>query len=408
LNQSLETEQCVSRDTLALLAASVVRDLSAHLTSTSPTAIVAAMNVVKATRQFEAWLARHTHIDQKDLRLKHINMKADVFMFLRATYYRWAQLWPEVCPELAKAPHVLAVGDLHIANFGTWRDIEGRLIWGVNDFDEAWPMAYTIDLVRLAVSAHLAVEAGHLPLKREDICGAMLEGYQEAMQAKGCAYVLAENHQWLRRIAEGELRDPVRFWQKMDALATLKSPAPISAIDAIEHLMPAPGIPHRLTHRTAGLGSLGHARYVALADWHGGRIAREAKALVPSSSHWVQTLRAPKSEGPAEILYQTIVNRAVRCPDPFVQLRGRWIVRRLGPLCSRVELASLRAPDVELKLLHAMGWETANIHLGTPAARKVILRHLAKQKGKWLHSAAEAMLQATRADWEVWKKKGYN
>jgi len=33
---------------------------------------------------------------------------------------------------------VLAVGDLHVENFGTWRDAEGRLIWGVNDFDEAW------------------------------------------------------------------------------------------------------------------------------------------------------------------------------------------------------------------------------------------------------------------------------
>ena len=140
------------------------------------------MNVVKATRQFEAWLAQRTHIDQKDLRLKHSNMKADVFMFLRATYYRWAQIWPQVCPDLAHAPQVLAVGDLHVENFGTWRDIEGRLIWGVNDFDEAWPMAYTIDLVRLAVSAHLAVEAGRLPLKREDICTTMLEGYREAMQ----------------------------------------------------------------------------------------------------------------------------------------------------------------------------------------------------------------------------------
>ncbi len=90
-------------------------------------------------------------------------MKADVFMFFRATYYRWAQIWPQVCPELANAPRVLAVGDLHVENFGTWRDLEGRLIWGVNDFDEAWPMAFTIDLVRLAVSAHLAAEAGRLP-----------------------------------------------------------------------------------------------------------------------------------------------------------------------------------------------------------------------------------------------------
>src|SRR5271169_661415 len=135
------------------------------------------MNVVKATRQFEAWLAQRTHIDQRDLRLKHFNMKADVFPFLRATYYRWAQIWPQVCPGLAQAPQVLAVGDLHVENFGTWRDVEGRLIWGVKDVDGSWPMAYTIDLRLLSVSAHLAAEAGHLPIKREDICGAMLDCY---------------------------------------------------------------------------------------------------------------------------------------------------------------------------------------------------------------------------------------
>jgi Uncharacterized protein conserved in bacteria (DUF2252) len=365
------------------------------------------MNVVKATRQFEKWLGLRTRLEKKDLRLKHQRMKAELFPFFRATYYRWTQLWPQICPDLAKADHVLAVGDLHVENFGTWRDIEGRLIWGVNDFDEAWPMAYTIDLVRLAVSAHLAVEDGNLPLKKEDICDTILAGYRESLHAKGLAFVLGEKHQWLRLIAEGELRDPVRFWQKMDALPTLKTEVPVSAIDAIEHLMPAPGIKYRVAHRVAGLGSLGHARYVAIADWHGGRIAREAKALVPSSACWAESLHAAEDPGPAEILYQTIINRAVRCPDPFVQLRGRWIVRRLGPHCSRIELASLRGADIELRLLHAMGWETANIHLGTPAARKSIQRHLHKQKPRWLHEAAEAMLQAVRDDWNVWRKKGY-
>src|SRR6202042_336618 len=108
------------------------------------------MNVVKATRQFEAWLAERIHIDKKDLRLKHARMKAELFPFFRATYYRWAQLWPDVCGDLAGAPQVLAVGDLHVENFGTWRDSEGRLIWGVNDFDEPSLLSYTHDLVRLA------------------------------------------------------------------------------------------------------------------------------------------------------------------------------------------------------------------------------------------------------------------
>jgi len=360
------------------------------------------MNVVKATRQFEDWLGRHTDLIKKDLHLKHSNMKAAVFPFLRATYYRWAQVWPAVCPDLAKAPQVLAVGDLHVENFGTWRDIEGRLIWGVNDFDEAHPMSYANDLVRLAVSAHLATEAGHLPLERKDICDSLLEGYGEGMRDQGLPFVLGENNDWLRQIAESELRDPVHFWAKMDALPTLKEDIPISALDAIEHLMPVRDLEYRLVHRVAGLGSLGHARYVAIADWHGGRVAREAKAMVSSACGW-----AKGNDGPAEILYQTIMSRAVRCLDPFVQLRGRWIVRRLSPHCSRIELATLKAQGKELRLLRAMGWETANVHLGTKTARKTILRHMQKQKGKWLHKATEEMLKIVREDWKIWKKDGY-
>jgi uncharacterized protein (DUF2252 family) len=87
------------------------------------------MNVVKATRHFEDWLGQRTELVKKDLRVKHENMKAAVFPFLRATFYRWAQVWPEVCPDLSKAPHVLAVGDLHVENFGTSSEVDGRLIW---------------------------------------------------------------------------------------------------------------------------------------------------------------------------------------------------------------------------------------------------------------------------------------
>jgi uncharacterized protein DUF2252 len=360
------------------------------------------MNVVKATRQFEEWLGRRTELVKNDLRLKHSDMKAAVFPFLRATYYRWAQIWPKVCSDLAKAPRVLAVGDLHVENFGTWRDVEGRLIWGVNDFDEAYPMAYANDLVRLAVSAHLASEVGSLPLPDKGICDSILEGYREGLREHGQSFVLEQEHSWLREIAESELRDPVRFWTKMDALPAVKGAVPLSALDAIEHLMPVRDLKYRVAHRIAGLGSLGHARYVAVAQWHGGKIAREAKALVSSASYW-----ASGREGPSEILYQTIISRAVRCPDPFVQLRGRWIVRRLSPHCSRIELADIKAQGEELRLLRAMGWETANIHLGTPRARKPVLRHMQKQKGKWLHEATDAMLQAVREDWKTWKKDGY-
>ncbi|HEY1676355.1 MAG TPA: DUF2252 family protein [Candidatus Sulfotelmatobacter sp.] len=361
------------------------------------------MNVVKATRHYEEWLGQRTNLIRKDVQQKHASMKAGIFPFLRATYYRWAQMWPQVCPELAQSPHVLAVGDLHVENFGTWRDIDGRLIWGVNDFDEAYPMAYANDLVRLAVSAHLAVEAGHLPLKPRDICDAILEGYAESLRRNGSPFVLEDKNDWLRKIAINELREPGPFWEKMASIPTFKGEIPLSAIDALEHLLPARGLKYRIVHRVAGLGSLGRQRYVAIADWNGGKVAREAKPLVASACHW-----ACDHEGPTDILYQMILGRAVRCPDPFVQLRGRWIVRRLSPHCCRVELSTLRLQGEELRLLRAMGWETANIHLGTRNAQNAILAHLRKQKSKWLHRNTEAMIQCIREDWRVWRKHGYD
>jgi len=357
------------------------------------------MNIVKATHRFEEWLGRHTTLVKPDLRLKHQRMAEAVFPFLRATFYRWMQVWPEVCPDLAKAPRVLAVGDLHVENFGTWRDIEGRLVWGINDFDEAAVLPYTIDLVRLATSAIFAIAAGHLALKPKDACATILQGYKESLASQGRPYVLEEENTWLRQVATGVLRDPVHFWQKMDSLPRIGGQIPPSAQEALEHLMPERGLTYRTVRRVAGLGSLGHVRLVAIALCHGAKIAREAKALVPSSVYW-----ARGDQGPSEILYHAILSRAVRCPDPFVQLRGRWIVRRLSPHCCRVELSVLPTDRDELRLLAAMGWETANIHLGTVDARKYILRHLNRLKPNWLLAAAKDMEKAVNSDWRAWKK----
>jgi len=305
----------------------------------------------------------------------------------------------EVCGDLAKAPRLLTVGDLHVENFGTWRDIEGRLVWGVNDFDEAAVLPYTVDLVRLATSALLASDEGHLALKAKDACAAILDGYRQSLAENGRPLVLEENHGWLRQLATGELRDPVHFWQKMNSLPPLTRAVPASAREALEHLMPESGLAYKTVRRVAGLGSLGHVRLVAIAECHGGQIAREAKALVPSSVLW-----ASGEKGAAEILYQAIIGSAVRCPDPFVQLRGRWIVRRLSPHCSRIELTVLPKDRDELRLLFAMGWETANIHLGSRDARKIVRRHLDRMKAGFLASAAKDMTEKVVDDWRSWRK----
>lgn len=355
------------------------------------------MRIRKASKKYEAWLAKRTAL-APDLRLKHQRMAEGPFSFLRATFYRWAQVWPKICPDLAGAVKVLAVGDLHVENFGTWRDIEGRLIWGVNDFDEAYPMPYTNDLVRLATSAHLAIAGNHLALSSVDACDAILEGYRRGLAEGGNPFVLEQHHGWLREVATGELRDPVQFWEKMDAQPTIRGEIPTSAQKALESLLPERGLSFRIAHRVAGLGSLGRQRFVAIADWRGGKVAREAKPLVSSACVW-----ANGGDGSKRILYQQILDRAVRVLDPFVHLRGRWIVRRLAPHCSRIELVSLPKGRDERRLLHAMGFETANMHLGSKDRIKAVMRDLQRRPADWLHKAVKEMVQATIKDWEEWK-----
>ncbi len=355
------------------------------------------MKIKKTTKRYERWLRQQMPLLAPDIALKHQAMANDPFSFLRATFYRWVQVWPRVCPEATAAPAVLAVGDLHVENFGTWRDIEGRLIWGVNDFDEVYRMPYTIDLVRLAASAHLAIAGAHLALRPKDACDAILTGYSEALTAGGRPFVLSEQFKWLRIIASGELRDPVHFWEKMSALPKLRTKAPKAAVKALEQMLPEPGLPYRLVKRIAGLGSLGRHRVVALAEWRGAKIAREAKALAPSAYNW----QRPRSGN--AVLYQKMLDRAVRCSDPFVRVQGGWLVRRLAPDCSRIELASLPKERDEARLLHAMGWETANIHLGSHKAVDALRRDLRRRDADWLNTESKKMAEVTTTDFEAWK-----
>jgi len=352
------------------------------------------MKIADSSSLYEAWLARHLKLISADLELKHERMREAPFPFLRATFYRWAQIWAEVCGDAAKAPAVLAVGDLHIENFGTWRDIEGRLVWGINDFDEAWRLPYTNDLIRLATSALLAETA----CDHKAGAAAILQGYSDALAAGGRPYILAEHHPALRQLATARLHDPEPYWAKLHVLPeSQKSPAAVDK--AIDRMMPERGMRWKVSHRIAGLGSLGRERYVAIADWHGGSVAREAKALAPSACVW-----AEKGKGTAPILYQQIIDRAVRCPDPFVRLQKRWIVRRLAPDCSRIELSALPKERDELRLLHAMGWETANIHLGSVKPR-VLQADLQKRPSGWLLAAARKMEKAVFADFEAWSTR---
>ena len=104
---------------------------------------------------------------------------------------------------------------------------------------------------------------------------------------------------------------------------------------------------------------------------------------------------------------EKIVEAAVRCPDPWWEVRRGWLVRRLAPDCSRIDIDELVHHRDLASLLHAMGAETANVHLGTPKkARKRILAEWSELPEAWLLNAASEMHKVTLHEWREFRKAG--
>jgi hypothetical protein len=199
-------------------------------------------------------------------------------------------------------------------------------------------------------------------------------------------------------MARHRLETPERFWERLLSHPPVKKTVPAKVVCLIRDRLPDKKIPLKFLHRVAGLGSLGKLRFTAMGTWLGGLIAREAKALTPSACLWAE---GRKPGGP--IRYEQILKTAVRCPDPLVSVHGPWLLRRLSPDCFRIPLSSLPKKMDEERLLHAMGWETANIHLGSASAGE-IKQYLKRLPAHWLHEATKAMRDQTIQDWKEWRR----
>ena len=378
------------------------------------------MNIIESVDRYEAWLKKQLERDlrTKDLKKKHKKMAKDAFQFLRATYWRWAETIYEVQPDLQRGPKVLAVGDIHVENFGTWRDAEGRLIWGVNDFDEAAKMPYALDIVRLATSAVLAGVKG---ITATAICDSIREGYREGLTDPR-PFVLDREHPELRRDFVVSDDERIDFWAKFNPAELKKKPdkdvEPADPEDlpdhferVLRHARPDRDVTFAYFMRAAGTGSLGRPRAFGSGEWQGDLIVREAKAMVRSA--W-----ALAHHGSRNLRCEEIAAGRYRSPDPTYRLCGRVLVRRLSPNDFKIEAkqkkekktdaqqenpkARERKEIVTAHVLHAMGRDLAAIHCGTQS-RGDLADDLKRRKAGWLLAASEAAAEAVRVEFEEWK-----
>jgi len=354
------------------------------------------MSFVKDNDAYEAWLATQCDVVSEDIKVKHRLMKDNAFMFLRATYFRWARQIPQICPELMDAPRLLCIGDLHLENFGTWRDADGRLIWGVNDFDEAAVMPWVLDLVRLATSIRLAPDRA---VSGREAARLLIAGYLEGLEVPQPA-LLDEGETWLRPYAIGSEIESGKFWKKLDDKARYPlidgktgGKPPRNVLQVLNASLPEGATKIRYRRRVAGGGSLGRPRYVAIADWRGGRVLREAKALVPSAWAFVHGAQ------PSGLL--RLAKGKYRAPDPVFDVEGKWIIRRLAPDSRKIELDGNATPELRSEWLQAMGFDLASVHAAS-AGISVLRRDLKRRPGGWLHSAAKTAAAAVERDFREW------
>jgi hypothetical protein len=288
---------------------------------------------------------------------------------------------------------VLGVGDIHLENYGMWRDDDGRLVWGVNDFDEAAVMPYALDLVRLATSAALARPSRKY--RSGDTCTAILEGYRRGLE-NPCPFGLDKDHAWLRSLLAVDEKQRAKFWVKVEAQKSSKKP-PKRFRRAISAAMPERGLDIlKYYPRQAGTGSLGRQRWVGAAEWNGGLVLREAKALVPSG--WVRA----HDLGSRRLHVQAIADGRYRAPDPWYSADDELVVRRLSPNTRKIEVAEAPEELLNPRMLRAMGHELANIHLGTGDHRRAIERDLAKRRDGWLHRATTRAAAFVTDEFKAW------
>jgi Uncharacterized protein conserved in bacteria (DUF2252) len=354
-------------------------------------------DISTSTARYEEWLRKRLRgrLVEDDLKKKHKKMQAGPFPFLRATCWRWAEIIQSGDFEIVtQAPEVQAVGDIHLENYGVWRDLDGRLVWGVNDFDEAAEMPYVCDLLRLAVSAALAPVAWSA--STSNICASVLRGYRDGLKAPR-AFVLDRDNVWLRRQFEVDDGERGEFWAKIDAQRQ-------KAKDAREEARKKSKRRHGTTNppddfHDALLAALPRGSCEPEfwpSDAGGGPVIREAKAVVPSA--WAYAAGTDTND----FLCAAVARGRFRAPDPCYRLSNHLVLRRLSPNSRKLEVEDYGAILVDPRMLRLMGHELANVHLGTAgnwqSRSDKIKKHLKAHRHGTFAAAVDKLVDRVIAD----------
>ncbi|WP_049572507.1 DUF2252 domain-containing protein [Streptomyces sp. SBT349] len=123
--------------------------------------------------------------DPAAFRVKFRKMAASAFAFYRGSACLFYKDLETAGPDGAylddRTSRVWIHGDLHAENFGTYMDAQGRLIFNVNDFDEAYVGPFTWDLKRFAASVALI---GYTKALSDEMISGLVRSYAAAYRER--------------------------------------------------------------------------------------------------------------------------------------------------------------------------------------------------------------------------------
>jgi len=347
--------------------------------------------MAKSHRVAQSILDYNRGRDPQMLRRKFELLRADPYAFYRGTCHLFYETLPRHS-VLASAPALLVCGDLHLENFGVYKGDNRLAYFDLSDFDEATLAPFTLDVLRLVGSIHVATHLRLSPRQSAELGELFIDRYR--------TWILDGKARWLERsTADGMVRDLLGSVAGRTRLQLLKARTvrtdqgrrlrlndralPIDPPQRAElaafierfgaergeqdfyHLLDA-------ARRVAGKGSLGLERYVLLVEGKGSPRANyllDLKHAVPSTlqafdarpaHRWktqaqrvVTTQRAAQAISPALLHAVTIGKR------PFV-------LKELQPMTDRLDLARWDGRIERLEsVVASMGAVTAWAHLRT-------------------------------------------
>ena len=373
--------------------------------------------------------------DPQRLAVKFAVLRADAFTFFRGTsglFYRTLKM-PSA---LRTSPAVLACGDLHLQNFGSYKGDNRLVYFDVNDFDESCVAPLAFELVRFLAS--ILAGANVLGI-RDKVANRLLDSFIETYAAN----IVSTKPRWVERpLATGPVRALLRKVKgrhrrdliaartqreagkvrliidgKRTLAATAADRAHVKSLLAAYARTQASAVffePVDIARRIAGNGSLGLERYVALVHGNGdfdGQYLIDIKLASPSAlaahtgvrqPHWPhEAQRVAAIQGTVQSIAPALLGAVTRGGHSY-------LIKEMQPTADRVDISALKGkPDTLTALIRTMAAVTAWGHLrGCSRYSAASVDALADfaARTKWRQQTADCARDASARVLQQWQR----